>query len=112
MGITSMATTNIDTFITELNAVKTSLSADLVAYNNLVSYSILPVEIYTIVSAANVTKSKANELVIEVIDNLTKLRDSGYPYPDVPLITEAQKLAAKTNVSNLSQQLNKIINKL
>ena len=107
-----MATTNIDTFITELNSVKTALAADLVAYNNLVSYSILPTEIFNIVTAANATKSKSNDLVTVVVDNLTKLKASGYPYPDVPIITPEQKLAAKTNVGNLSTQLNKIINKL
>jgi hypothetical protein len=107
-----MATTNIDTFIAELNAVKTLLAADLVAYNNLVSYSILPTEIYTIVTEANTAKARSNELVTVVIDSLTKLKASGYPYPDVPIISPAQKTASKNNVVNLAAQLNKIINKL
>jgi hypothetical protein len=107
-----MATTNIDTFITELNAVKTTLTADLVAYNNLVSFSLLPADVFKLVTDANTAKSLANQLVTEVIDNLARLKASGYPYPDIPIITPAQKTAAKNNVVNLAAQLNKIINKL
>jgi hypothetical protein len=107
-----VAITNIDTFITELKAVKVALDADLAAYNNLVTYSILPADIFTVVQVSNTKKSDDNTLVINVIDALNKLKASGYPYPDVPIITPAQKTIAKNNITNLSTQLNKIINKL
>jgi hypothetical protein len=107
-----VATTNIDNFIAELTVVQQSIEVDLAAYNNLVAYAVLPKDIFDIVQEANTNKSNNVNLVTSLLISLAKLKASGYPYPDIPIITAEQKATAKANVTSLSLQLNKIINKL